>query len=89
MYPLGVQFFGGVDSHVVEPIMETLRHETGEIAEINTFSVGFDVKGFSELDYARVIATRYETEHYDNSRSEAAVDRVREKRAGRVMRSAA
>jgi asparagine synthase (glutamine-hydrolysing) len=63
--PLGVQLSGGVDSSVVVAIMETLRRERGEQAPLKTFSVGFDMPGFSELPYARQVAQRYGTEHHE------------------------
>ena len=63
--PLGVQLSGGVDSSVVVALMETLRREKGDPAPVKTFSVGFDVAGFSELGYARQVAKRYGTEHHE------------------------
>jgi asparagine synthase (glutamine-hydrolysing) len=63
--PLGVQLSGGVDSSVVVALMETLRREKGDPAPVKTFSVGFDVSGFSELPYARQVAARYGTEHHE------------------------
>jgi asparagine synthase (glutamine-hydrolysing) len=63
--PLGVQLSGGVDSSVVVAMMETLRREKGDAAPVKTFSVGFDVSGFSELAYARQVARRYGTEHHE------------------------
>jgi asparagine synthase (glutamine-hydrolysing) len=65
--PLGVQLSGGVDSSMVVAIMESLRRERGEQAPLRTFSVGFDVEGFSELPYARQVANRYGTEHHEIS----------------------
>ncbi|HEX7952345.1 MAG TPA: asparagine synthase (glutamine-hydrolyzing), partial [Burkholderiales bacterium] len=63
--PLGVQLSGGVDSSVVVALMETLRRERGDPAPLKTFSVGFDIPGFSELRYARKVANRYGTEHHE------------------------
>jgi asparagine synthase (glutamine-hydrolysing) len=63
--PLGVQLSGGVDSSLVVALMETLRRERGDPAPVKTFSVGFDVAGFSELPYARQVAERYGTEHHE------------------------
>jgi asparagine synthase (glutamine-hydrolysing) len=65
--PLGVQLSGGVDSGIVVAIMESLRRERGEQARLKTFSVGFDVEGFSELPYARQVANRYGTDHHEIS----------------------
>jgi asparagine synthase (glutamine-hydrolysing) len=63
--PLGVQLSGGVDSSVVVAIMENLRRERADQAPLRTFSVGFDMPGFSELPYARQVAERYGTEHHE------------------------
>jgi asparagine synthase (glutamine-hydrolysing) len=65
--PLGVQLSGGVDSSMVVAIMEGLRRERGKQARVKTFSVGFDVEGFSELPYARQVANRYGTDHHEIS----------------------
>jgi asparagine synthase (glutamine-hydrolysing) len=63
--PLGVQLSGGVDSSMVVAVMEALRRERKDPARVKTFSVGFDVAGFSELGYARRVAQRYGTEHHE------------------------
>ena len=63
--PLGVQLSGGVDSSLVVALMEMLRRERGDPAPLKTFSVGFDIPGFSELPYARQVARRYATEHHE------------------------
>jgi asparagine synthase (glutamine-hydrolysing) len=65
--PLGVQLSGGVDSSIVVAIMENLRRERAEQAPLRTFSVGFDIDGFSELPYARQVASLYGTEHHEIS----------------------
>ena len=63
--PLGVQLSGGVDSSLVVGVMEALRREKGDPSPVKTFSVGFDVPGFSELGYARQVAARYGTDHHE------------------------
>ena len=63
--PLGVQLSGGVDSSMIVAIMETLRLEKGDPNPVKTFSVGFDIAEFSELDYARKVAERYGTDHHE------------------------
>jgi asparagine synthase (glutamine-hydrolysing) len=63
--PLGVQLSGGVDSSLVVALMETLRRERGDPQPLKTFSVGFDVPGFSELAYAGQVARRYGTKHHE------------------------
>ena len=63
--PLGVQLSGGVDSGVVVAIMESLRRERAGQERVKSFSVGFDIEGFSELPYARQVASRYDTDHHE------------------------
>lgn len=63
--PVGVQLSGGVDSSVVTAMMANLQRERGVKNPIATFSVGFDVTGFSELPYARLVAERYGTDHHE------------------------
>mgnify|MGYP001620090440 CR=1 FL=1 len=63
--PVGAQLSGGVDSSIIVALMQKALRERGESAAVKTFSVGFDVEGFSELNYARMIATRYGTDHHE------------------------
>lgn len=63
--PVGVQLSGGVDSSVIAALMSKVRNRDGITEPIKTFSVGFDVEGFSELAYAKIIADRYGTEHHE------------------------
>jgi asparagine synthase (glutamine-hydrolysing) len=63
--PLGVQLSGGVDSGMVVAIMERLRRDRAGQERVKTFSVGFDIEGFSELPYARQVASRYGTDHHE------------------------
>lgn len=56
--PRGAFLSSGVDS---SSIVALLRHQEN----VKTFSVGFDIPGFSELSYARETARYLETEHYD------------------------
>ena len=34
-------------------------------APVRTFSIGFEQKEYDELEYARLVATRYETDHHE------------------------
>jgi asparagine synthase (glutamine-hydrolysing) len=59
--PLGALLSGGVDSSVVVAVMSRLLSRP-----VQTFSVGFDAPGpYSELPYARQVATHLHTEHRD------------------------
>jgi len=57
--PLGALLSGGIDSSTIVGIMSEFSNS------VKTFSVGFDVEGFSELEYAKVVAERFRTEHYE------------------------
>lgn len=56
--PIGVYLSGGVDSSVVAAEMS--RH-----GPLKTFSIGFDVEAYNELEHARRIARRYGTDHHE------------------------
>ncbi|MBW2031585.1 MAG: asparagine synthase (glutamine-hydrolyzing) [Deltaproteobacteria bacterium] len=57
--PLGAFLSGGVDSSVVVAAMAEL--DKGH--PVKTASIGFSDKRYDELDYARVVAERYGTDH--------------------------
>jgi asparagine synthase (glutamine-hydrolysing) len=59
--PLGAMLSGGVDSAAVVGSMAEASSEP-----VKTFSVGFDNPAFSELGYARMIATQFGTEHHEH-----------------------
>jgi asparagine synthase (glutamine-hydrolysing) len=56
--PLGVFLSGGLDSSVVVALMSRCGVEP-----IQTFSLGYDDPSFSELNYARIIAKQFQTQH--------------------------
>jgi len=56
--PLGVFLSGGVDSSAIVAMMARLG-----VNPIKTFSIGFQESEFNELEYARVIAEQFKTEH--------------------------
>jgi len=58
--PLGVFLSGGVDSSAVVAFMSELGHRP-----LRSFSVGFDDPGYSELPYARQVASQFSTEHHE------------------------
>ncbi len=58
--PVGVLLSGGVDSSI---ICALAAQESGE--RLKTFSIGFEDRTFNELDNARLVARRYETDHHE------------------------
>jgi asparagine synthase (glutamine-hydrolysing) len=56
--PLGMFLSGGIDSAAITATMATLVQEP-----IRTFSVAFAEREANELEYARLVATAYRTEH--------------------------
>lgn len=58
--PVGVLLSGGVDSGSLAALAS---QESGE--RISTFSIGFSESSFDELDGARAVARRYDTDHHE------------------------
>src|SRR5437867_1291670 len=58
--PLGAFLSGGIDSSLTVSLMSQMMKDP-----VETFSVGFDTEGYSELPYARQMATLLRTNHHE------------------------
>jgi asparagine synthase (glutamine-hydrolysing) len=58
--PLGMFLSGGIDSSAIAAVMSTLVDEP-----IKTFSVAFAEREANELEYARLVASAYKTDHHE------------------------
>ena len=58
--PLGMFLSGGIDSSAIAAMMSTMVDEP-----IKTFSVGFSERDANELEYARLVARRFGTDHHE------------------------
>jgi asparagine synthase (glutamine-hydrolysing) len=69
--PLGVFLSGGVDSSAITAFAAEAAGQTC----MKSFCIGFEEASFDETKYARIIAERYGTEHYEEILS---IERARE-----------
>ena len=69
--PLGVFLSGGVDSSAIT----AFAAEAAGGGRMKSFCIGFEEASFDETRYARIIAERYHTEHYEEILS---MERARE-----------
>jgi len=58
--PIGAFLSGGVDSSTVVALMAQASE-----GRVRTFSIGFDNNDFDELQHAREVARRYDTQHFE------------------------
>lgn len=58
--PLGMFLSGGIDSSAIAAVMSTLVDDP-----IKTFSVAFKEREANELEYARLVARAYKTDHHE------------------------
>jgi asparagine synthase (glutamine-hydrolysing) len=58
--PLGAFLSGGIDSSSIVALMSELMG-----GSVTTSSIGFDEKEFDEIEYARMIASRFHTDHHE------------------------
>jgi len=58
--PLGMFLSGGIDSSAIAAMMSTMVNEP-----IKTFSVAFAEREANELEYARLVANRFKTDHHE------------------------
>ncbi|HUQ13284.1 MAG TPA: XrtA/PEP-CTERM system amidotransferase [Novosphingobium sp.] len=74
--PLGAFLSGGVDSSSVVALMAE-----ASAAPVTTCSIGFDRSGYDESDYARAVAEKFGTRHFERTVSPddfSAIDRLAE-----------
>jgi len=58
--PIGAFLSGGLDSSIIVALMSEFSSKP-----IKTFSIGFNEDNYSELPYARSIAKKFKTDHYE------------------------
>jgi asparagine synthase (glutamine-hydrolysing) len=58
--PLGMFLSGGLDSSAIAALMTKIRQEP-----IETFSVGYEEEGFSELSYAQAVSKHIGSNHHE------------------------
>jgi len=69
--PVGVFLSGGLDSSSIVAMMKQVTSATPK-----TFSIGYEEKTFNELQYARMVARHFGTDHYEEVIKPDATDLV-------------
>jgi len=69
--PLGAFLSGGIDSSLVVSHMAKHSNE-----DVKTCTIGFDDKKYDEVEFARVVANKYHTEHHEFTVSENVQDNL-------------
>jgi asparagine synthase (glutamine-hydrolysing) len=69
--PVGAFLSGGVDSSAVVAFMSRASGK-----RIKTFSIGFDNAAFSEVEYARIVARKYDTDHTEFEVNAQSIDEL-------------
>ena len=59
-FPLGSFLSGGIDSSTITGILAQTSSQP-----IKSFSIGFDVPGYNEINYARMAAQTFKVEHFE------------------------
>ncbi|MCG7848248.1 MAG: asparagine synthase (glutamine-hydrolyzing) [ANME-2 cluster archaeon] len=74
--PVGAFLSGGIDSSSIVAMMSQHSEKP-----VKTFSIGFEDQSYNELEYARIVAERFNTEHHEEVIKPDAV-----KLAGKIIR---
>jgi len=69
--PLGAFLSGGIDSSTIVGLMAGLMDRP-----VKTFSIGFEDQSYNELNYARIVAKKFNTEHTEFIIQPEAIDLV-------------
>jgi asparagine synthase (glutamine-hydrolysing) len=67
--PLGIFLSGGIDSSTIAYLASRRYAQP-----LKTFTIGFDDEEFNELQYARLVARKLNTEHYEGLIDDKAID---------------